>query len=79
MLSLIALGPITNNFDIANDLLQIPVSFISINLKDIDRYVYGVKRYISTSDVSDSQVDIAHYEGWGSIDLYGLLYSEGLL
>ena len=31
--------------------------------QDIDRYVYGVKRYISTSDVSDSQVDISHYEG----------------
>ena len=35
----------------------------SIIFKDIDRYVYGVKRYISTSDVSDSQVDISHYEG----------------
>ncbi len=37
--------------------------FLSFQLQDIDRYVYGVKRYISTSDVSDSQVDISHYEG----------------
>ena len=36
---------------------------MQINFQDIDRYVYGVKRYISTSDVSDSQVDISHYEG----------------
>ena len=52
-----------SKFEAVNSTLLVHYISIKICFQDIDRYVYGVKRYISTSDVSDAQVDISHYEG----------------
>lgn len=37
--------------------------FFVYHAKDINRYVYGVTREVSSSDITASQVDLAHYEG----------------
>ena len=37
--------------------------FFIYHAKDINRYVYGVTREVSSSDITASQVDLAHYEG----------------
>ena len=37
--------------------------FFIYHAKDINRYVYGVIRDVSSSDITSSQVDLAHFEG----------------
>ena len=37
--------------------------FFIYHAKDINRYVYGVIREVSSSDITASQVDLAHFEG----------------
>lgn len=38
-------------------------TFYLYHAKDINRYVYGVQRSVSASEVTGTQTDIPHYEG----------------